>query len=192
MQVPIQFQTLFFFHFTIKDDVCNHPEMASSHPACSGHIQNGSKCPKSKTPYVVSTFLLSKQPPKWCVYVLGFWSSSIFFRNWIAISQKNQAEKHIFSLDLHTSKNVIFATRLPFLNRQLLLNYTFQSSRKEKVVLGFAIDSLPVGLSPIESIGDEDTRWRKCSLNNVTRLVYFRLYFLVCYKKSRFDFDDEL
>ena len=38
----------------------NGPEMASSHPACSGHIQNGSKCPDSMTCYLFA----SKQPPK--------------------------------------------------------------------------------------------------------------------------------
>ena len=88
--------------------------------ACSGHIENGSKCPDS--------LLLSKQPPKWCIRVLGFWSSSVFFSKLNCdLSKKNEAEKKLFSLEFahFLPKNVIFATRLPFVNRQLLLNNTF-------------------------------------------------------------------
>ena len=76
------------------------------------------------------TFLLSKRPPKWCVYVLRLWSSSYFFpklklRSPKKIKQKKNIFSFFFFFCTLFAKNEIFATRVPFVNRQLLLNGRF-------------------------------------------------------------------
>ena len=58
------------------------------------------------------------------------WDSGVhrvFFNTELRFPQKNKVEKTQFFPFFCTlfAKNVIFATRLPFVNRQLLLNGTF-------------------------------------------------------------------
>ena len=71
--------------------------------------------------YKVSYLIAFKNPPKWCVNVLGFWSSAYFFQNWIAISPKNKANKNIFSFFCTFCQKRDFCYSIAFCNSPITL-----------------------------------------------------------------------